>query len=372
MKPGFLFFCSAVLLLSGGLISCSSKPTEVSAAAGVVRDVKVVTAQEQRLPDTFTAVGTVHARQSVPVAAQVIGYVVTVNVHEGDAVRQGETVAVIDDAQSRAGVAQAEASVSAAAQEAAAAESELALARSTLGRYQSLYEKKSLSPQEFDEVKARYQAASARRDVALSNRTQAAAALRQARTVLDHTRVRAPFSGIVTSRVIDPGALAVPGAVLLTIEDTTRYRLEASVDEGDMKYVRIGESAPIAIDAISDRPMDSRVVQIVPAADSATRSFTVKFELESNPALRSGLFGRAQLVRGYRQSLTIPQNAVLRRGQLSEVYVVGDDQVASVRYVTLGAAAGDQVEVLSGLNPGERLVATPEDRELGGKRIEVR
>ena len=372
MKPRIAFFGAAILLVSSGLISCSSRPKEVSAAADVVHDVTLVTAQERKVPDTFEAIGTVRARQSAPIASQVMGYVVSLSVREGDAVRQGQTIAVIDDGQAAAGVAQAQGAVSAARQQVTAAESELALAKSTLARYQSLYEKKSLSPQEFDEVKARFQAASARKDVALSNQTQAIAALSQSKLVLDHTRVRAPFNGVVTARTVDPGALAVPGTVLLTVEDTARYRLEASVDERELKYVHLGQSVPVAVDAIPNEVFNGKIVQIVPAADSATRSFIVKLELESNPGLRSGLFGRARLTRGERQSLTIPQSAVLERGQLREVYVLNADRIATLRYVTLGAAAEAQVEVLSGLSAGETVVATPGERELGGKRIEVR
>ena len=109
----------------------------------------------------------------------------------------------------------------------------------------------------------------------------------------------------------------------------------------------------------------------MPAADSGSRSFLVKIDLPADTRLRSGLFGRAEFSRGNRSSLLIPQTAVVERGQLQGVYVLDQDRIANLRYVTLGKPAGSVVEVLAGLQEGERLVAKPGERDLGGKRIEV-
>ena len=301
-----------------------------------------------------------------------MGNIVAVNVHEGDRVRRGQILAVIDDSQPRAALERAQAAVSAADHGVAAAESDYGLAQSTLKRYEELYSKKSVSPQEFDEIKARAQAASARRDMAGSGQAQAKAALSQARTSLEYTRVRAPFDGVVTERKVDPGALAAPGMPLLTIEGSGRFRLEANVDETSLRDVKMGETVRVAIDALGgdQSAIEGKVVQIVPAADPASRSFIVKIELPATANLHSGLFGRAYFPCGKRESLLVPQTAVMDRGQLQGVYVLGQDNIANLRYVTLGKRAGDQqVEVLSGLQPGETLVADPGQRDLAGKRI---
>jgi multidrug efflux pump subunit AcrA (membrane-fusion protein) len=113
-------------------------------------------------------------------------------------------------------------------------------------------------------------------------------------------------------------------------------------------------------------------VQIVPAADAASRSFLVKIDLPADTRLRSGLFGRAQFSRGARPSLLIPRTAVVERGQLQGVYVLDQNKLASLRYVTLGKPSGEFVEVLAGLQTGERLVAKPGELDLNGKRIEAR
>ncbi|MFB3812837.1 MAG: efflux RND transporter periplasmic adaptor subunit [Terriglobales bacterium] len=359
-----------LLALTGGATSCSSDKPQAAAAPEVVRGVAVMTANLAAVPDYFEAVGTVRASESASLAAQIMGNVVAVNVREGDRVSRGQVLAVIDDAQPRAGLERAQAAVNASDHEAVAAESGHALASATLKRYQDLQAKKAVSPQEFDEVKARYDAAAARREMAKAGQAQAKAALAQAKTTMDYTRIRSPFDGVVTEKRVDPGALAAPGMPLLTIEKTGRFRLEATVDESSLRYVKAGETVPIQIDALGNTRLEGKVVQIVPAADPGSRSFVVKVELPANAQVRSGLFGRAYFDRGKRESLVVPRTAVVDRGQLQAVYVLGQDKIAELRYVTLGRPQGDAVEVLSGLKPGDALVATPDTRDLSGKKIE--
>ena len=133
----------------------------------------MIVAQKTTVPDWLEAVGTVRAAQTSQVSSQVMGNIVEIRAHEGDRVQSGQVLAVLDDAQSRSGVDQATAAVTAAEKEVSAADSDLALAGATLKRYQQLYEKKSVSPQEFDEIKARYQSAEARRDMARAGQAQA-------------------------------------------------------------------------------------------------------------------------------------------------------------------------------------------------------
>jgi RND family efflux transporter MFP subunit len=220
-------------------------------------------------------------------------------------------------------------------------------------------------------VKARYQAALARRDMKRAGQTQAKAALAQAHTSFSYTRILAPFDGVVTERKADPGALASPGLPIFTVEAQGHYRLEATVNENDLRYVRMGEQVPVVVDALETSELEGKVAQIVPAADPGSRSFLAKIDLPADARLRSGLFGRAQFSRGKRSSLLIPQTAVLERGQLQGVYVLDPNKIADLRYVTLGKTTGPEVEVLAGLQEGERVVAKPGDLDLSGKRIEA-
>ena len=361
---------SVVLILM--FVGCSSEQRTVSAAPERVSDVSVVSAQTTNIPDAVEAVGTLRAAETSQLAAQMIGNIVQVRVHEGDHVQRGQVLAVIDDAQPLAALDRSTAADLAAEQEISASESDFTLAEATFKRYQTLYDRKSVSPQKFDEIKARYQAAQARREMARAGQAQAKATLQQARTALSYTHILAPFDGLVTEKKADVGTLASPGMPIFTVEDLRHYRLEATVNETDLRYVRQGEPVPVLIDALGDRELKGKVTEIVPAADPGSRSFLVKVELPSDPALRSGLFGRAQFRRGERTGLLIPRTAVVERGQLQGIYVLDQNRIAGLRYITLGKPSAQQVEVLAGLEAGEMLIGDPDHRELSGKKIESR
>jgi len=364
-------FVISTVALGAALSGCSNEHPAVPAKPEFVSGVEIAVAQATTVPDWLEAVGTVRAAQTSTVASQAMGNIVEIRAHEGDRVETGQVLAVIDDTQPRAAVQQATAALVAAEKEVSAADSQFTLTEATLKRYQQLYEKKSVSPQEFDEIKARYESAGARRDMTRAGQAEANAALTQAQASLNYTRIRAPFAGVITEKKADVGTLAAPGTPVFTLEDTRKYRLEATVDESDIHVVRLGQPASVILDAFGNANIAGKVGQIVPAADPASRGFVVKIELPADARLRSGLFGRAQFARGERSALVIPRAAVVERGQLQAIYVIDAKGIAGLRYITVGTTNGQQCEVLSGLQAGEKVVAAPSDRELGGKQVAV-
>ena len=181
----------------------------------------------------------------------------------------------------------------------------------------------------------------------------------------DYAKLAAPFSGVVITRTVEPGNLATPGAPLLTIEQDGLYRLEASVDESKLASVRVGQAVEVAIDALTAN-LNARVSEIVPSVDAASRTYIVKVDLPATPQLRTGMFGRAIFPLGVQKVVAVPLAALAERGQLQSVFVV-EDGVAHTRLVTTGRRAGDAVEVLSGLNAGEKVVL-PVPAGLAGRR----
>jgi RND family efflux transporter MFP subunit len=365
-------FYVLIMALGGVFAGCTNERRASTAPPETLSNVSVITVQKTTVPDWLEAVGTVRATETSQVSSQVMANILEIRAHEGDRVQSGQVLVVLDDAQSRSRTDQATAALNGAEKEVSAADSDFALAEATLKRYQQLYEKKSVSPQEFDDIKARYQSAEARRDMARAGQAQANAGLTQARTSLGYTRIRAPFTGIVTGKKVDVGMLASPGMPIFTIEDTRSYRLEVTVDESEVRLVRVGQISPVIVDALENVQLSGSVVQIVPAADPASRSFLVKVELPSDVRLRSGLFGRARFSLGERSALLVPRTSLVERGQLQGVYVLDANQIAGLRYITLGKSAGEQIEVLSGLQGGEKLVAVAGDLDLSGKRIAIR
>jgi len=255
----------------------------------------VVESQQQQLPLNVRATGTIHARETAVVSAQVVGRIQQVLVREGDSVRAGQTLVVLDDAALRASAEQAQAGVKAAQDEQAAAQTDAKLAASTLDRYRQLQAEKSISPQEMDEVAQRAEASAARLEAVRAQTDAARSQESGARTMLGYSRLLAPFSGVVTARMADPGTLASPGVPLLQVDQAGALQLEATVDESAIGAIHKGMKAQVAIDGGNSTSLTGTVAGIDPAADPASHSFLVKIDLPSSNQLRAGMYGTAEL-----------------------------------------------------------------------------
>ena len=381
MKPCFLFLPIPVLLLA----SCGSEPARRAAQPQTPPvAVQVAAVDTQDWPTSYEATGTVRARTTATISSKIMGYVQQVSAQAGDHVREGQTLITLDARdldvslrRAEAGRAEVESAIPELENATAAAKANLDLAQTTFKRMEELAAKKSISNQELDEASARLKAAQANYDMIRSRRAQINSKMasveqeiRAAQIMRDYARLTAPFSGVVITRTVEPGNLASPGTPLLTLEQDGRYRLEASVDESRLASVRVGQAVEAAIEA-TGRKMNARVSEIVPAVDSASRTYIVKLDLPATPNLRTGMFGRAIFPLGMQKVVSVPLAALMERGQLQSVFVV-EDGVAHTRSVTTGRRANNAVEVLSGLNAGEKVVLPVPPGFEDGARVEVR
>ncbi|MFZ1087565.1 MAG: efflux RND transporter periplasmic adaptor subunit [Terracidiphilus sp.] len=366
------------VILSGSLLAVSSllftgchSTDSASPAAVQTVQAHLVESHQQVNPLFMNATGTLHARESATISAQVMGRIEQVLVHEGDSVRSGQILLVLDDGTLRASVDQAQAAVKAAESQQSAAQTQSALAASTLDRYKQLQAEKSVSPQEMDEVTRRAEAAAASLDAVRAQRDAAKAQEGGARAMLSYTRLTAPFAGVVTARMADPGTMAAPGVPLLQVESAGNLQLQAAVDESAIGSIRKGMKLPVVIDGAPNGAAVGTVAEILPAADPSSHSFLVKIDLAPSAQLHAGMYGSAQIATGSHQAILIPRSAVVLRGSLSCVYLLDANGMAQLRSITLGTSQGELVEVLSGISSNEKLVDLPGDRDLAGKRIEA-
>jgi len=379
------FLLITALVSAAVSIGCGGADTHPRAASnGPLIPVQSATVNRQQWPDTYEAAGTVRARTAATISSKVMAYVRQVSVQVGDRVHEGQELIVLDSQDLDVSVRRAEAAdseVRAAFAEAdnavAGAKANLELAQSTFHRIEELAAKKSISNQEFDEASARQKSAQAAYEMARAKRSQLDSRLAQvqqeiraARITSEYARISAPFAGVVTAKSVEPGNLAVMGAPLLTIEREGAYRLEASVDESKLPFVKTGQAVDVSLDAL-DRHITARVCEIVPAVDSASRTYTVKIDLPALPDLRSGMFGRASFPMSAREVLTVPASALIERGQIQSVLVI-EDGYAHSRMVTTGKRQTSAVEVLSGLSAGETVVSPMANGVADGARVEVR
>lgn len=382
MKNFSAFFSLAALAL---LASChgSDKPVSSPESKAPPVPVKVVTLAETSAATVYPATGTVRAKISATISSKIAAYVQSVRVQEGDRVRAGQLLVSLDaqdlDAQYRVAVASREEvahSLDEADSGIAEAKNRLDLAQTTYGRLKDLYDKRSISNQEFDEGTARLKAAQAAYDQALAHRKQAEsrggrmdAEVRSADITRGYASLVAPFAGIVVARNVEPGVLASPGMPLLTIEQEGGYRFEAAVEESRLPEIHLRDRVPVQIDAFHQE-FSAEVAEIVPVADPASHSYTVKLSLPSTSGLHTGLFGRALFPSGHAKSLAVPADAVETQGDLDSV-LVAEDGFVRRRLISTGSKSEKQISVLSGLKSGDRLIYPVPPNLQEGSPIEV-
>ena len=370
------------LLLSA--VGCSHKQEAAAVKPPAALSVKTVAVEQTEWPEIREFTATVKARVSTVIASKVMGYVKQVSVETGARVAAGKVLVTLEAQELESGVQQAEAGRTEARQALAeteqairGADSQVELARITHQRIKDLFEKRSVSNQEFDEAVARLRQAEAGLAAARSRRSQVEAKIQQTDAAANtavitrgYTQLRAPFAGVVTERHVEPGVLAVPGMPLLTIEEAGSYRVEAAVEESLSGSLKIGRQLETTIDAIRITKL-LPVVEIVPSVDAASRSFVVKLDASGIGNLRSGMFARVRMPLEARRALTIPTEALRVNGQLTSVFLV-ENKVARQRLITVGAVRGNRVEALSGLADGERIVSPCPEGLNDGAAIEVR
>jgi RND family efflux transporter MFP subunit len=318
-------------------------------------------------------------------ASRVVAPVVEVRVRAGDRVRAGQVLLTLDDRdlsaharQAVAAVAAAEQGLNAARAEQSAAAADEVLARAWHTRIDTLHARKSATSQELDEATARLAAAGARVegarariDQAASGAAAAGAAADAATTIRSYGVITAPFGGVVTERLVDPGSLATPGMPLLRLDSAGAARVEAQVDEARIAYVRAGDSVEVIFDGGEGGPTEGVVSEVARAVDTDTRAFTVKVALPEGYSARSGTFARIRFQGGKRSALVVPADAVRRQGQLASVFVV-QDGVARMRLIQTGAEGAEGIEVLAGLDPDETVVVKPPAALGDGQRVGAR
>ena len=351
------------------LVSCGGKigPGSVKVQRKTVEGVKTAFVRQMTVPSLFNTSGMVESRNSSLVAAKIMGAVTSVRVNRGDRVRKGQILLTIEAAGAGQQVDQARQAVQEARDAAKMADQQAALAGVTYSRYKKLHDEKAVTGQEFDEVSTRRAVARAGASQAKAALARAEAALAAARTYLGYATVRSPINGIVAEKKVDVGSMATPGTPLLVIEEPD-YRIVAALDEHLLGKVKPG--LPVTVQIPSAGIEDTvPITRVTPYVDPATRTFTVRARLPYSPNLQGGLYAKILVPQGMKEAVMAPAAAIGRRGEIEYAFVAGKDGVLELRAVRTGNTYKDYVEVLSGLEPGDRVTVSDFDNLSQGLRL---
>jgi RND family efflux transporter MFP subunit len=336
---------AAALLLALALAACGpGEPAKPAASARF--DGKTAPVELREVDLSYSAEAVVEAVRQSTVAAQIAGRIVELRFDVGDTVRKGEVIVRIDERAASQAVAASAAQV----EEARAA---LANARAQYERSKKLVAQKFISPSALDKVEAEYRQAQARVGALLAGAGQAA-------TERSFATIVAPYSGVVAARHVELGEMATPGKPLMTGFDPSTLRVTATVAQAQVGAIQALGRARIEVPSLG-KWLEAKSVTIVPAAEPRTHTTRIRLDLpEDVSGVYPGVFARAHFAIGKATRLLVPRDAVLRRSEVTAVYVIAEEGAPFLRQVRLGSAGDERaIEVLAGLKPGERVALEP-------------
>lgn len=340
----------ALLLLAlAGVFHSKVARDQVAPAPRAAGELPLAEVRLLRRPRYETAVGTVRPVHETAVASKLLAKVIEVNVKAGQVVTRDEVLVRLDDADLQARLKQAEAAL-------AAARSAHDQASADYTRAQQLVASRTISRAEYDKFEAAFRTTSAEVE-------RAEQAVKEAQVLLDYATIRAPMSGIVIDKRVEVGDTVSPGQVLLTLYDPSRMQMVVTVRESLAERLQVGQKIRGRLEALK-YDCEATVSEIVPEAQAASRSFTVKVTGPCPPGVYSGMFGRIFIPLEDEEIVAVPAAAVLKVGQLDMVDVVVDRTVRR-RSIQLGRKLDQDYEVLAGLTVGEKVVLAKEATEAG-------
>lgn len=333
------FAAGLLLTVALPLAGCGHKASPPPAQNLPMATVRVQTVESRKRMATEDVVGTVRPALRSVIEAKVSGRVEQMRVVPGQRVRAGELLVLLNAAEIQARYDQARALREQAQRE--------------FKRKEALFKDKTISQAEFDAADSQLRVAEAM--------------VREAETLLGYIRIAAPFDGVITAKRADVGDLAAPGKPLLEMEDPATLRLEADVPEALMGQIALGDRLTVRVPALGG-VLEGTVSEIAPVADPNSRTFPVKVDLPVTAGLRSGQFGRLAVPMAEVEAIRLPARAVVVRGQMEITFVVTKGR-AQMRLVKTGKHLQDEVEIVSGLTPGETVVVEGAAQLVDGQPV---
>lgn len=372
MIKRFLIYSLISLALILTTIGCEPNvgivEEEVEAEVYVPVEVEVV--GQRTIANEITLSGRVFADKDIMVLPKIPGKVTSVRVSIGDRVKKGDTLFVMDSEDVQKQVDQAKEGLDRAKEAYAMAEKQVAEAKANLENLQKLHGQGVVSSEQLQQ--AQMGASDRNLDPIRAQVTQAQMAYDQAKGALDNFTIKAPISGVVSTINVQAGGMAANTQPAMTIIDTERVFVQINVTEGLLSQLNKDKEARIRIRSFSEEIMVGSIDSISPSPDMRTQLYPVKIYIDNvEDKIRPGMFAEVRVDTNIREDvLAIRSQSVLQRGERTVVYIADGDKVIE-REVNIGIDTGEYVEILEGLNVGDRVLVKGQDYVEDGSTIKV-
>ncbi len=342
------------------LYSCSSSDKLEDKDKTIVKVEAYSPAQSTN--EGFYLSGEVTAKQTANISTRMMGYVTKIYVKPGDKVASGQLLVSISSDDILAKKAQIQAMITEA--EAAAKN-----AQRDYERFKTLRNQNSVSDKELENVALQNTSMNARVQMARQQ-------MNEVNAMLSYTNIRAPFSGVVTQKMVDEGSIANPGMPILTIEQNGELQVIASIPENYIQYVKVGDVAKIELKSLG-LTIDGKVSELSPSAFRTGGQYSMKLAIDTKDKenIRPGMYVNILIPNKTSENITskimLDKSSIVYRDQLTGVYVIDDQSQANLRWIRLGKTIGNQVEVLSGLSQNDEIVSKAEGKLYNGVKVSV-
>ena len=344
-------------------LSCGKDRKEVTDNTEVIA-VKVAGNTAASNSSFITASGKIEAENSANVSTRMMGHVTKVHVKVGQKVNAGQLLVSINNTDLQAKRAQVEASIL----QATAAFNN---AKKDYERFTALFNQQSASQKELDDMTSRYEMAKAGLEAAKQLRNEVVAQF-------GYSNITAPFSGEVTNTFVKEGDMANPGMPLVSVEGASRLQVTAMVSESDIANIQNGMTVNVLVKSIN-KAVTGKVTEVSSSAKNTGGQYLVKINLtQTDKAILSGMFVNVQFpIVNKTQTTTsidkvlVPESALVKQGQLTGIYTVGNGNKAILRWLRIGKTFGNQVEVLSGLSADEQYIISAEGKLFNGAKVKL-
>jgi RND family efflux transporter MFP subunit len=323
--------------------------------------------------DEVSFVANLEPEEQAAVVAKLAGKtVLRVLVDIGTPVKAGQVLAILDDSLLKPQLAQVEATVEKAKAALSQARTQRETARKDFDRYDQLYRENVISGQQFDHAKGQVEVADAGEKLARKQLAEAASGLDQLGVMMGYHVVRAPISGVIAARYIDPGDTSSAEKPSFLINRQERVKVKGSVPENGFARLRVGQDGTVTLDALDGKAVKGKVARLSPAIDPVTRTGQAELLLSADQGLKPGMYARVTLDVGSHEGLAVPREAVKSLAGTGEKRVFLEKEgKAMSRMIRTGAEEKDRVEVVEGLQPGEKVILTQSVRIGEGSLVEV-